>query len=134
MIRPDAPYTNPLRHGMQAYAAGTKAFGRTGHDRSEAASPLSRDASGRSASDTGGQPTGAARRNGGGTPWPSLFVELQEDYQAWLDALPESLQESATAEALRAFTEIDLSDLERVEPPRGYGRDCAARRARPAWA
>jgi hypothetical protein len=50
-------------------------------------------------------------------------VELQEEYRAWLEALPQSLQESATAEALRAITEIDLSELESVEPPRGYGRD-----------
>ena len=51
------------------------------------------------------------------------LVELQEEYQAWLEALPESLRESATAEALRAITEIDLSELESVEPPRGHGRD-----------
>jgi hypothetical protein len=54
------------------------------------------------------------------------LAELQEDYRAWLEALPESLQQSATAEARCApFTEIDLSELESVEPPRGYGRDCA---------
>ena len=51
------------------------------------------------------------------------LVSLQEEYQAWLDALPESLQESATAETLRAICEIDLSELEAVEPPRGFGRD-----------
>jgi hypothetical protein len=51
------------------------------------------------------------------------LLELQEEYRAWLEALPESLQESATAEALRAITDIDLSELESVEPPRGYGRD-----------
>ncbi len=49
--------------------------------------------------------------------------ELQEEYRAWLEALPESLAESATAAALRAINEIDLSELESVEPPRGYGRD-----------
>jgi hypothetical protein len=51
------------------------------------------------------------------------LVELQEEYRSWLDSLPESLQEGATAEALRAIAEIDLSELESVEPPRGYGRD-----------
>jgi hypothetical protein len=51
------------------------------------------------------------------------LVELQAGYQEWLDVLPESLQESATAEALRAICEIDLSELESVEPPRGFGRD-----------
>ncbi len=30
------------------------------------------------------------------------LVELQEEYRAWLEALPESLQESATTDALRA--------------------------------
>ena len=51
------------------------------------------------------------------------LVTLQEDYRAWLEALPESLQESATAAALRAIAEIDLSELESIEPPLGYGRD-----------
>jgi hypothetical protein len=50
------------------------------------------------------------------------LVELQADYQAWLDALPENLVDSATAEALRAICELDLSQLE-IEPPRGFGRD-----------
>ena len=51
------------------------------------------------------------------------LVGLQEEYRAWLEALPERLQERATAAALRAIIEIDLSDLESVEPPRGCGRD-----------
>jgi hypothetical protein len=51
------------------------------------------------------------------------LVSLQQDYQAWRDALPASLADSATAEALAAICELDLSELESVEPPRGYGRD-----------
>ena len=51
------------------------------------------------------------------------LVTLQEDYRAWLDALPPSLAESSTALALNAICDIDLSELEAVEPPRGYGRD-----------
>ena len=51
------------------------------------------------------------------------LVELQQEYQAWLDSLPESLAEGATAEALQAICEIDLSELESSAPPRGYGRD-----------
>jgi hypothetical protein len=51
------------------------------------------------------------------------LVELQADYQAWLDALPENLVDGATAEALRAICEFDLSELESLEPPRGFGRD-----------
>ena len=49
--------------------------------------------------------------------------ELQEEYFAWLDNLPPSLTESATAEVLRAICDLDLSELAAVEPPRGYGRD-----------
>jgi hypothetical protein len=51
------------------------------------------------------------------------LVELQAEYQAWLDTLPPSLEGSATAEALRAVCDLDLSELESVEPPRGFGRD-----------
>ena len=50
------------------------------------------------------------------------LVELQADYQQWLDALPESLADTPTADALRAVCDLDLSSLE-VDPPRGFGRD-----------
>jgi len=48
---------------------------------------------------------------------------LQEEYRAWLDSLPDALADSATADALRTICEIDLSELENVDPPRGFGRD-----------
>lgn len=51
------------------------------------------------------------------------LVELQAEYQAWLDGLPPSLADGATAEALQAICALDLSELEGVEPPRGFGRD-----------
>jgi hypothetical protein len=51
------------------------------------------------------------------------LVELQASYAAWLDALPENQQDSATAEALRAIVEFDLAELQAIEPPRGFGRD-----------
>lgn len=35
----------------------------------------------------------------------------------------ENLQGSATAEALQAVCELDLSNLQEVAPPRGFGRD-----------
>ena len=50
------------------------------------------------------------------------LLELQADYQGWLDALPESLADTPTADALRAVCDLDLSGLE-VDPPRGFGRD-----------
>jgi hypothetical protein len=51
------------------------------------------------------------------------LLELQGDYQTWLDALPENLTDSKAADALRIICELDLSDLESIEPPRGFGRD-----------
>jgi hypothetical protein len=51
------------------------------------------------------------------------LLELQGDCQAWLEAMPESLAQSATADALNAVCNIDLSELETVAPPRGFGRD-----------
>jgi hypothetical protein len=51
------------------------------------------------------------------------LVDLQAEYQGWLDNLPESLQASPLAERLEAICEYDFGDLEALEPPRGFGRD-----------
>jgi hypothetical protein len=51
------------------------------------------------------------------------LIALQDDYRTWLNVLPQNLEANATAEALRAICDLDLSDLESVEPPRGFGRD-----------
>jgi hypothetical protein len=51
------------------------------------------------------------------------LTALVAEYTAWLDALPDNQQDSATAEALRAIAELDLSDLHAIQPPRGFGRD-----------
>ena len=51
------------------------------------------------------------------------LVQAQAEYAAWLQSLPDSLQESATAEALRAIVDLDLTELQAIEPPRGFGRD-----------
>ena len=40
------------------------------------------------------------------------LVDLQADYAAWLEALPESLRDSATSDALLAICDFDLSELE----------------------
>ena len=53
----------------------------------------------------------------------ATLVALQDEYRAWLERLPESLEGSATAEKLQAITEIDLDELLAIDPPRGYGRD-----------
>jgi hypothetical protein len=51
------------------------------------------------------------------------LVELQAEYVAWHDALPDSLCGSATDEALQAIVDLDLDLLIAIVPPRGYGRD-----------
>src|SRR5215471_11946728 len=48
----------------------------------------------------------------------AVLVALQAEYRAWLEALPESLQEGATAEALQVIDDLDLDDLAAIEPPR----------------
>ena len=51
------------------------------------------------------------------------LVTLRQEYAEWLDTMPEQLQESPTAEALRAIADLDLSELESIQPPKGFGRD-----------
>jgi hypothetical protein len=58
--------------------------------------------------------------------WDDVIAELitlQAEYTAWHDALPDGLRDTATAEALRAIAELDLSELQAIIPPRGFGRD-----------
>jgi hypothetical protein len=58
--------------------------------------------------------------------WRNAVIELQDlqdEYQAWLDALPQNMEDSTTAEALRVICDLDLSELESIVPPRGFGRD-----------
>ncbi len=51
------------------------------------------------------------------------LVEEQLEFMAWLESVPDNLQDSATAEALRAICEFDLSELQAIVAPRGFGRD-----------
>ena len=51
------------------------------------------------------------------------LLALQAAYAAWLEALPEPLQNTATADALQAIVDLDLDTLVAIELPRGYGRD-----------
>ncbi len=53
----------------------------------------------------------------------ATLLGLQSEYADWLAALPDSLRDSSTAEALEAIADLDLSVLADLEPPRGYGRD-----------
>ena len=51
------------------------------------------------------------------------LIELQAQYATWLDTLPDNLQESTTAEALQMICDLDLGELQAIEPQRGFGRD-----------
>ncbi len=58
--------------------------------------------------------------------WRDAVIELlalQAEYTDWLTALPDSLRDSPTAEALEASVDLDLTTLADIAPPRGYGRD-----------
>ncbi len=50
------------------------------------------------------------------------LLELQADYQQWLDGLPESRVDTPTADALRTVCELDVAGRE-GDLPRGFGRD-----------
>jgi len=51
------------------------------------------------------------------------LLTLQAEYADGLEALPEGLHDSPTAQALEAIVELDLDSLADIDPPRGYGRD-----------
>jgi hypothetical protein len=51
------------------------------------------------------------------------LTELQAQYMAWRDALPANLQDGALADALQAICDLDLTELQTIDPPRGFGRD-----------
>jgi hypothetical protein len=51
------------------------------------------------------------------------LVEAQGEYAVWLESLPDNLRDSPLAEALQAICDLDLSELQAIEPPRGFGRD-----------
>ena len=70
-------------------------------------------------------PKAAARRSRS-KRWNDALAELlavQADCAAWFEALPESLRESPTADALQEIIDLDLEAIAAVQPPLGYGRD-----------
>lgn len=79
---------------------------------------------------TAGNPTirtgRSADRRGRARRWHDAvaeLAELQAQYAVWLDALPDNLMDSATADALRAVCVLDLTELQAIDPPRGFGGD-----------
>jgi hypothetical protein len=63
---------------------------------------------------------GRARR---WTDHVTRLVEERVEYAAWLESLPENQRDSPLAEALQAICDLDLTELQAIEPPRGFGRD-----------
>ena len=61
---------------------------------------------------------GRARR---WTEYVNGLVEARIEIAAWLESLPDNLQDSVTAEALRAICDLDLSEFQATVPPRGFG-------------
>jgi hypothetical protein len=57
----------------------------------------------------------------------AALVDFQDEYRVLLDNLPASLESSRLAEKLQAITDLDLEELQSINPPRGYGRDSERR-------
>jgi hypothetical protein len=53
----------------------------------------------------------------------AVLVALQDEYRAWLDNMPANLEGSPLADKLQVIVELDLEELQAIDPPRGYGRD-----------
>jgi hypothetical protein len=53
----------------------------------------------------------------------AALVDLQDEYRAWLDNLPANREGSRLAEKPQAIAELDLDELQAIDPPRGNGRD-----------
>ena len=71
------------------------------------------------------RPQAAARRSRS-KRWNDALAEMiavQAECAAWFEALPESLRESPTADALQEMIDLDLEAVAAVQPPLGYGRD-----------
>lgn len=60
----------------------------------------------------------------------SELQSIKEEYQDWLDNLPENLQNSALGEKLQAITDLDIDsavdvseEAMNIDLPLGFGRD-----------
>ena len=53
----------------------------------------------------------------------SIMMALQAQYAVCLEALPDNLHDGSTADALREICDLDLTELQAIDPPRGFGRD-----------
>ena len=51
------------------------------------------------------------------------MMEIQDEYRAWQESLPEGLRDSPMGRRLEEVVNLDLSELENIELPLGFGRD-----------
>ena len=89
-----------------------------------AAGPLPGGPCGRSAQGPlpASRATGAAARSDGATRWPSWWsckATIRRGSMRCRRALPTARRRTR----LRAICDLDLSELQGIEPPRGFGRD-----------
>jgi hypothetical protein len=71
-------------------------------------------------------PHTAAPRGSRAQLWHEAVETLQrlkDEYESWLDRLPDNLRLGRTAEMLEEIVRLDLSELEAVEHPQGFGQD-----------
>jgi len=53
----------------------------------------------------------------------AVLVAVQAECAAWFEKMPDSLRDTAMAEALQEIIDLDLDAIAAVQPPRGFGRD-----------
>jgi hypothetical protein len=51
------------------------------------------------------------------------LLALQAEYANWIGAMPDSLRDSPTAQALETLVDLDLDALADIDLPREFGRD-----------
>ena len=51
------------------------------------------------------------------------LLDLQSEYSEWLDNLPDFARGTNVEELLQAIVDLDLSEIEGIELPKGFGRD-----------
>jgi hypothetical protein len=67
-----------------------------------------------------------ADHRGRARSWHDAVAEmthLQTQHAAWLEALPPKLQDGLLADALQLICDLDLAELQAIDPPRWFGRD-----------
>ena len=53
----------------------------------------------------------------------TMLQAVQAECAGWLEAMPEALRDTPTAEALQVVIDLDLDEIATIKLPQGYGRD-----------